>query len=131
MPLEAHIKEHPVWFKRFEALWTPTILVMDPGGEECYRIEGYLPKNWFRARLEMGLARVAFMKKKFADAEKLYAAVIENYGDTAVAAEAIYWRAVCQYKATNDHTVLGPAAKELSEKYPGDEWTLKASPWAH
>jgi len=48
-----------------------------------------------------------------------------------VAAEAIYWRGVCHYKATNDHTVLGELAQELSEKYPGDEWTLKSDPWAH
>ena len=104
---------------------------MDSDGRERYRIEGYLPQDWFRARLEMGVARVDFMKKKFADAEKSYAAVIERHADTAVAAEAIYWQAVCKYKATNDHTVLRPAAEELSQKYPGDEWTLKSDPWAH
>jgi TolA-binding protein len=104
---------------------------MDADGAERYRIEGYLPKNWFRARLEMGLGRVAFMKKKFADAETVYANVAENFADTTVAAEAVYWRGVCRYKATNDHTVLGGVAHELSEKYPGDEWTLKSDPWAH
>ena len=104
---------------------------MDSDGVERYRIEGYLPKKWFRARLEIGLGRVAFMHKKWAEAENLYAAVAENYGDIAVAAEALYWRGVCHYKATNDHTVLGEVAKELSEKYPGDEWTLKSDPWAH
>jgi TolA-binding protein len=104
---------------------------MDAEGAERYRIEGYLPKTWFRARLEMGLARVAFMKKKFADAEKIYASVGENHAETAVAAEAIYWRGVCHYKATNDHTVLGGVAAELSQKYPDDEWTLKSDPWAH
>lgn len=104
---------------------------MDSDGVECYRIEGYLPKTWFRARLEMGLARVVFMHKKFADAEKAYASVIESHGDTGVVSEAIYWRGVCHYKATNDHTVLGEVAEELSKKYPGDEWTLKSEPWAH
>jgi len=104
---------------------------MDSDGVERYRIEGYLPKNWFRARLEMGLGRVAFMHKKWADAEKRYTDVAENYADTAVAPEAIYWRAVSLYKKTNDHTVLGEVAAELSRKYPGDEWTLKALPWAH
>jgi hypothetical protein len=131
VPLEAHIKEHPAYFKRFEALWTPTILVMDSEGEERYRIEGYLPKDWFRARLEMGLARVQFMHKKFADAQQGYAGIVERYGDLALAAEAIYWRDVCRYKATNDHTVLTPAAVELNEKFPGDEWTLKSAPWLH
>jgi thioredoxin-related protein len=131
VPLESHIKEHPAYFKRFEAVWTPTILVMDSQGVERYRIEGYLPKNWFRARLEMGLARVQFMHKKFADAEKIYAAIIEQHADTGVVPEAIYWRGVCHYKATNDHTVLTEVAKELAEKYPDDESTLKSVPWAH
>lgn len=104
---------------------------MDSEGVERYRIEGYLPTNWFRARLEMGLARVEFMHKKFADAEKMYAAVIERHGDTGVVAEAIYWRSVSRYKAANDHTVLSAVAKELAEKSPGDEWMLKSLPWAH
>jgi hypothetical protein len=107
------------------------VLIMDPNGVERYRIEGYLPKNWFRARLDMGLARVAFMKKKFADAEKAYAAIIAEHSATGVLPEAIYWRAVCAYKATNDHTVLTPAAEELAQKFLNDEWMLKASPWAH
>jgi hypothetical protein len=112
-------------------LWTPTVLVLDPEGVERYRIEGYLPKDSFRARLEMAVARIEFMKKKFAEAEKLYTAIAEGRSDASVAAEAIYWRGVCHYKATNDHTVLGEVAIELGAKYPGDEWTLKSLPWAH
>ena len=104
---------------------------MDSNGIERYRIEGYLPTNAFRARLEMGLARVVFMHKKWADAEKGYSLVAEEYADTPAAPEAIYWRAVCQYKATNDHTVLGEASKDLGAKYPESEWALKALPWAH
>lgn len=104
---------------------------MDSGGVERQRIEGYLPKKEFRARLEMGLGRVAFMHKKWADAEKVYAGIAENYGDTAIAAEAIYWRGVSRYKASNDHTVLGEVAVELGAKYPDSEWTLKSLPWAH
>jgi TolA-binding protein len=105
--------------------------VIDGAGVERYRIEGYLPKNWFRARLEMALGRIDFMQKKFAEAEKIYARIAEQRADTSVAAEAIYWRGVCHYKATNDHTVLGEVAKELAAKYPDDEWTLKSLPWRH
>jgi hypothetical protein len=104
---------------------------MDSKGVERYRIEGYLPKEWFRARLEMGLARVVFMHKKFADAQKLYEGIVDRYSNLAVAAEALYWRAVSRYKATNDHTVLGEVAPELAEKFPGNEWQLKSLPWAH
>ncbi len=104
---------------------------MDAEGVERYRIEGYLPPDWFRARLEMARARVLFTHKKFADAQQIYADIANSYPTLAVAAEAIYWRDVCHYKATNDHTSLGVAAKELSEKFPNDEWRLKSLPWAH
>ena len=104
---------------------------MDSAGVERYRIEGYLPKDWFRARLEMGRARVMFMHKKFAEAQQLYADIANRVGELALAAEAIYWRDVCKYKATNDHNSLSTAATELAEKFPSDEWRLKSLPWAH
>lgn len=131
MPLEAHIKEHPAYFHRFDALWTPTVLVMDSDGVERQRLEGYLSKDEFRAWLEMGLARVAFMDKKWADAEQRYAQVAERYPDAKVAAEAVYWRGVSHYKATNDHTVLGEVAEEFKQKYQDSVWAEKASVWAH
>ena len=33
------------------------MLILDPNGEERYRIEGYLPVEEFRAQLELGLAQ--------------------------------------------------------------------------
>jgi len=129
--VEGHIKEHPVYFHRFDAVWTPTVLIMDSDGKERWRIEGYLPKDEFRAQLEMGLARIAFMHKQWADAEQRYAQIIERYPDTAAGPEAVYWRGVGQYKRTNDHTVLGGVAQQLSQKYPDSVWAKKASVWSH
>jgi hypothetical protein len=129
--LEAHIKEHPAYFRRFGAVWTPTVLIMDSEGAERLRVEGYLPKDEFRAHLEMGLARVAFMRKKWADAERRYARVVERHPDSKVAAEAVYWRGVCRYKQTNDHTVLGEVPEQLKERYADTVWALKASVWSH
>jgi thioredoxin-related protein len=129
--VEAHIKEHPAYFRRFGAVWTPTVLVMDSEGVERLRIEGYLPREEFRAHLEMGLARVAFMGKKWADAERRYAEVVERYPDSKVAAEAVYWKGVSRYKQTNDHTVLGEVPEQLKEKYADTVWALKASVWSH
>lgn len=131
MAVEAHIKEHPAYFHRFDAVWTPTVLVMDSDGVERLRIEGYLPKDEFRAHLEMGLARVAFMHKRWADAERMFAQVLERYPETKVAPEAVYWRGVSHYKRTNDHTVLGQVADEFKEKYQDSVWAQKASVWAH
>lgn len=131
MPVEAHIKEHPAYFHRFDALWTPTVLVLDADGVERLRIEGYLPREEFRAQLEMGLARVAFMHKQWAEAERRYAGVVERHPDAKAAPEAIYWRGVSRYKATNDHTVLGEVPVQLKEKYADSVWAQKASVWAH
>jgi outer membrane protein assembly factor BamD (BamD/ComL family) len=111
-------------------VWTPTVLIMDSDGVERLRIEGYLPKEEFRAHLEMGLARVAFMRKKWADAERRYAEVVERYPDTTVAAEAVYWKGICRYKQTNDHTVLGDVPEQLKEKYADTVWAMKASVWS-
>jgi outer membrane protein assembly factor BamD (BamD/ComL family) len=110
-------------------LWTPSIVILDSAGKERFRIEGYFPREQFAAQLEMGLARVAFMHKQWAEAERGYAKVKEKYADSASAAEAIYWAGVSYYQRTKDHTVLGRISQELAEKYPDSIWAEKASVW--
>lgn len=104
---------------------------MDSDGAERLRIEGYLSKEEFRAHLLMGLARIAFMHKKWGDAEQRYTQVVEQYPDSMVAPEAIYWRGVSRYKSTNDHTVLGEVPEQLKERHADSIWALKASVWSH
>ena len=107
------------------------MLILDPNGVERFRLEGYLPKDEFRAQLELGLARVAFMSKKWADAESRYAAVLEKYPQSTSAPEALYWKGVSKYKATNDHTVLGELPGQFRENYPDSKWALKTIAWEH
>lgn len=131
MPLAAHIKEHPAYFHRFDALWTPTVLLMDPNGVERHRIEGYLPVEEFRAQLELGLARIAFMSKDWVEAERRYATVLDRYPNTKTAPEALYWKGVSRYKLTNDHLVLGELPDEFEQKYPDTLQALKTAAWRH
>ena len=112
-------------------MWTPTILILDSDGVERHRIEGYLPNDEFRAQLELGLARVAFMNKNWADAEQRYAQVTEHYPKSKAAPEALYWKGVSHYKATNDHTVLGEMPEQFRQKYPDSIWALKTAAWTH
>jgi TolA-binding protein len=107
------------------------VLVLDSEGVERQRLEGYLTKDEFSAWLELGLARVAFMNKKWADAERRYTQVAERYPDSKAAPEAVYWKGVSHYKATNDHTVLGAVAEQFKQKYQDSVWAEKASVWAH
>lgn len=92
-------------------------------------MEGYLPRKEFSAQLELGLSRIAFMHKQWAEAEKWYGHIAEAYGDTATAAEAMYWAAVTHYKKTNDHTGLGRVGQQLAQQFPNSIWTEKASVW--
>ena len=107
------------------------MLLIDPGGKERVRIEGYLPPQEFQARLEMGLGRIAVMAKRWVEAERRYGSVAERYADAPAAPEAIYWEAVARYNHTKDHVQLGEMADRLERSHPRSEWTMKASIWAH
>jgi TolA-binding protein len=100
-------------------------------GEERWRLEGYLPKEEFWINLDMGLARAAFMNKQWADAEQRYATIIEKHPDSRFAPEAVYYRGVSNYKATNDHTVLSKVAETFTKKYQDSVWALRSIPWLH
>jgi hypothetical protein len=127
--VKAHIKEHPAWFHRFDAVWTPTVLLLDDQGEERVRLEGYLPNEDFLAALANGLGRIAFVHKMYDDAERWYGDVVKRFPKSHAAPGAMYWRAVSQYKATNDHTILAKVAEELRTQYPSSVWAAKAIPW--
>jgi hypothetical protein len=99
--------------------------------EEHIRLEGYLTNSDFIGVLMSGLGRIAFVHKKYADAERWYGDLVARFGNTHFAAEAMYWRAVAHHKATNDHTVLGKVAEELRTTYPSSVWASKAIPWLH
>ena len=105
-------------------------MLTDPEGNERWRLEGYLPRHEFRANLEMGLGRLAMMRKDFADAEKRYGSVLDRYPDSKFAPEAIYWRGVSRYQSSHDHNALGDVAESFKEDQDSI-WALKSIPWGH
>ena len=107
------------------------MVILDPNGVERFRLEGYLPKDEFRAQLELGLARAAFMSKHWVEAESRYTAILEKYPDSKAAPEALYWKGISHYKTTNDHTVLGELPGQFQEKYPDSIEALKTIAWEH
>jgi hypothetical protein len=48
------------------------VLLLDSEGKERVRLEGYLPNNDFVAALMSGFGRIAFVEKKYSDAERWY-----------------------------------------------------------
>jgi outer membrane protein assembly factor BamD (BamD/ComL family) len=127
--LKAHIKENPAYFRRFEVIWTPTVLILSSDGKERWRIEGYLPKEEFHPQVEMGVARVALMRKRWADARQSYDRVIERFPNSEAAPEAVYWRGVCEYSLTKDHGALKANYERLTREYPESIWAKKTDAW--
>ncbi len=107
------------------------MLLLDSDGKERVRLEGYLPNADFVAALMNCLGRIAFVRQKYADAERWYGDVVTRFGSTHFAAEAMYWRAVSRYSASHDHTVLGKIAEELRKNYSSSVGESKSIPWLH
>jgi hypothetical protein len=129
VPVKIHIKEQPATFERFGAQWTPTLLVLDSGGTERYRFEGYLPPAEFLAQLETGLAKIAFARGQWKEAQERFRHITREYPDTETAPEAVYWAGVSRYKDSGDAVALIDTAREFEQRYQDSSWARKASVW--
>jgi TolA-binding protein len=133
LPARVHVKEDPEAFKRYgeeyNAQWTPTILELDPNGNEVWRIEGFLPNDDFLAQLMLGRAHMDFKQGKWSEAEKRFGEIVAKLPNSDGAPEAQYWAGVSRYKATNDATALKSTAKAFTERYKDSSWAKKASIW--
>jgi hypothetical protein len=130
IPAKFHVKEQSDAFKRFNAMWTPTVLVLDDQGTERHRIEGFLPAEDFRAQLSLGLGKAAFAASRWGEAEEHFRGVVRDVPKSEAAAEALYWAGVSKYKATNDAGALAETGRELKSRYPESTWSKKGSVWA-
>jgi hypothetical protein len=134
VPVRIHVRQHPELWKtvgeRFGVQWTPTVLVVDPSGEERHRIEGFLPADDFLAQLELGTARSAFANGRFEEAEKRFQSIVEKYPDSEVAPEALYWAGVSRYKGSGNAAALADTAHGFRDRYQQSSWAKKASVWA-
>ena len=134
LPARVHVKDDADAFKRYgekyNAHWTPTILLLDSNGDEQWRIEGFLPLEDFLGQLMLGRAQLDFKQGKWAEAEKRFREIVEKLPRCDAAAEALYWAGVSKYKASNDPLALKETAKAFSERYKDSSWAKKASIWA-
>lgn len=133
IPARVHVKEQAADYQRFGerygVQWTPTALMIDPGGAERYRIEGFLPVDDFLAQLTLGLGHIAFHARRFGDAERYFEEVLERFPENDAASEAQYWAGVSRYKASGDAKELAATARAFDERYQGTSWAKKASVW--
>jgi TolA-binding protein len=131
--VRVHVKENADDYKRlggmFDAQWTPTTLIVDGTPKERHRIEGFLPKDDFASQLELGLAKSAFGRGAFGEAEQAFEEVLRKHPDTDAAPEAQYWAGVSRYKVSGDPQALNDTTKRFKERYADSTWAKKASVW--
>lgn len=132
-PVRVHVREQKDEYKRlsehYNAQWTPTILILDSDGQERHRIEGFLPVNDFLSQLALGVAKSAFNRKDYGQAETHYRDIVDKFPSTDAAPEALYWAGVSKYKASGDPAALGATNAAFRERYQDTTWAKKASVW--
>ncbi|MFN2387831.1 MAG: thioredoxin fold domain-containing protein [Thermoanaerobaculia bacterium] len=130
VPVRIHVRDEnaAALMERFGANWTPTIVFLDPDGSERHRIEGFLPTEDFLAQLMLGLGRIAMAAKKWDEAERDFAQILEKYPNSDSAAEALYWKGVAKFKE-GDAGALGETAKAFQERYTESPWAKKSVIW--
>jgi hypothetical protein len=133
IPVRVHVRDQADAFKRlgekYGAEWTPTILMLDASGDERHRIEGFLPLPEFVPQLEFGAGRISFSGGNYQDSERRLRSIVDEFPDSDIAPEALYWAGVSKYKATNDSAALHETAAALEQKYPASAWAKKGSVW--
>ncbi len=121
--------DHPQEERRFNIMWTPTVLILEPDATERHRVLGFLPVEDFIPQLELGLAKAAFGRNDFVGAQSAFQAIVDRYPSAYAAPEAVYWAGVSEYKPDRDRQALKRAAERLRQHYPHSEWTKKGSVW--
>jgi hypothetical protein len=133
IPVRIHVREQADEWKRlggqYGVEWTPTILIIDPSGEERHRIEGFLPVDDFLPQLQLGRGKAAFSAGQFEEAERRFRQVVADYPNADAAPEAFYWAGVSRYKASNDASALADTARGFKERYQDSVWAKKSSVW--
>lgn len=129
VPIRIKVREKPELMERFNAQWTPTILLLGPDGKEHHRIEGFLPTDDFLAQLLLGLGHVARARQRWDEAIPRYEEVLERHPDSEAAPAAQYWRGVARYKKSGDPAELAATTKAFEERYADTPWATRASVW--
>ena len=78
----------------------------------------------------MGLAKMAFHRQDWKEAERGFREVVDRYPESEAAPEALYWAGVARYKNSGDGGALTETARAFSEMYEDTSWAKKASVWA-
>jgi hypothetical protein len=111
--------------ERFRQVWTPDLRILDAGGLELSRWQGYLPPFEFVPRLLCGLGEARLRSRDEPGAAESYDEALRRFPTALCAPEAQYFLGVARYKASHRADDLLGAWQQLRARYPQSEWRLK------
>ncbi len=114
---------------QFNVTWTPTIMVLDADGNEVHRVVGFMPPEEFIPTFMVAKGKWYFNAEQHPEAQAMFDEAVQNYPDSAAAAEAVFFLGVSRYKMTHDAKPLRAAYETLTAKFPGSEWAKRAAPY--
>ncbi|HEY7063645.1 MAG TPA: hypothetical protein VII06_19355 [Chloroflexota bacterium] len=113
--------------KRFQQVWTPTIMLLAPDGKVYDEWNGYLPPGLFLPRLLLGLGKAELKQDRLEAAARCFDEIAAKYPLSDVAPEALYWAAVSRYKASHQAEDLLGGWRKLQSRYPESPWRVRQS----
>ncbi len=113
--------------ERYHQVWTPTLMLLSPGGAVYHQWSGYLPPKEYLAQLYLGLGKAALQEQRFDEAAQRFQSVADRHPDDPAAAEALYWAAVSRYKGSGNADDLSSGWETLRQRYPDSAWRTKQS----
>ena len=121
--------DHQTLSKQFQVKWTPTLVTLDPAGNEHHRTVGFLPPEQLIPSLLLGKAKTEFDLDDFPSAIKTLETILGKHPKSGSTPESIYLYGVSLYKNTHDPKPLKEAYEKLKSQFPDNEWTTRAYPY--
>ena len=107
----------------------PTLITLSPEAQEHHRTVGFLGPEELISSLLLGLGKYHYENDRFDEALARLAQLVDGYGQSGSAPEAIFLVGVCSYKRSHDPKPLKAAYEKLSALFPDSEWTKRAYPY--
>lgn len=124
VPVKLHVADKADALEPYAIPWTPGLIVLDAELHQHRRMVGYHPPRDLIAELSLARLIEALARGEFVEAHELVPDTIDRCrGDLEREAEARYFGAAAEYKATGDGLKKGWV--ELTEKCPGTTWAKK------
>ncbi len=111
-----------------KVLWAPVLIFSDEKGREIRRFIGWFSPKGFLAQLRFARALACVNRIAFDEARACLQEILDDFGDTEVVPEALYWHGISGFLAgKKDMNALRESWEQLAAKYPGSQFATHAS----